>query len=68
MPFPGKCTYRESRSFDARDAGLCAGCTVHWSAKLGVELVVPQNAARIEVSVASAERGTYRAFFDQGSG
>jgi hypothetical protein len=39
-------TYREMPVFDARDAGLCAGCTVHWGAKLGAELVVPQNAGK----------------------
>jgi hypothetical protein len=39
-------TYREMPVFDARDAGLCAGCTVHWGAKLGVALVVPQNAGK----------------------
>ena len=70
MPFPGKCTYRESRSFDARDAGLCAGCTVHFTGALswGWSLLSRRMPARIEVAVASAERGTYRAFFDQGSG
>jgi len=34
----------------------------------GWSLLSRRMPARIEVAVASAERGTYRAFFDQGSG